>query len=597
MKKTFLVCILFLLLSPLAAEAAKVQFIFEDWDGPPVRVFVSRPVNIESDRPVVFVMHGTRRNAQDYRDQWHELAKQHDFLLVVPEFTRADFQGAEGYNLGNVFDPAGNAQPMARWSFSVIEPLFDEIRRRFGVTSEKYSMYGHSAGAQFVHRFLFHLPEARIEQAVVANAGWYMLPDLKTGYPYGFSGSVIGQRQLERALSTPVTVLLGEEDTDPEDPNLRRAPEALAQGEHRLDRGKTFYSAASNVAGELGVPFNWTLVKVPGADHDNRLMAIPASELLAPFEDIPVAIPEENIRQESKALKVMSFNAWGAGLNHGKPITETVAVLRQADADMIGLQETRAESDNCGAEDCPPGSTSVTAALAEALGYFHYESTQTNEASWGNAILSRYPIGKSTPNGLGVEIDVEGTTVHLFNIHLTDFPYQPYQLLGIEYGDAPFITREKELIEAARSARQSGLELLFEDIRSLPWDAEIVITGDLNEPSHRDWTRRAVASGLHPAAIRFPSVREIEKRRFVDVIRQVYPDEVARPAFTWTPLTEPDDINDHHDRIDYVFVRGRELTIRDAWIVGEKAPEADLVVTPWPSDHRAVLVEFLLQPR
>jgi hypothetical protein len=27
--------------------------------------------------------------------------------------------------------------------------------------------------------------------------------------------------------------------------------------------------------------------------------------------------------------------------------------------------------------------------------------------------------------------------------------------------------------------------------------------------------------------------------------------------------------------------------VLSAGIVGEKAPEADLVVTPWPSDHRA----------
>lgn len=98
--------------------------------------------------------------------------------------------------------------------------------------------------------------------------------------------------------------------------------------------------------------------------------------------------------------------------------------------------------------------------------------------------------------------------------------------------------------------------------------------------------------------VEFPSAYDVEKRGFVDALRRVHPDEIDYPAFTWTPTTSPDDPQDHHDRIDYVFVRDRfvKATIEHAYIVGEKSPEADIVVTPWPSDHRAVLVEVLLEP-
>ena len=37
-----------------------------------------------------------------------------------------------------------------------------------------------------------------------------------------------------------------------------------------------------------------------------------------------------------------------------------------------------------------------------------------------------------------------------------------------------------------------------------------------------------------------------------------------------------------------ILARGEDLTVDDASIVGEKRPEADIVVAPWPSDHRAV---------
>ena len=58
-----------------------IQFKFDGWDGPELRVFVSRSPGLAADRPVVFVMHGMRRNADDYRNQWHELALEHDVDL------------------------------------------------------------------------------------------------------------------------------------------------------------------------------------------------------------------------------------------------------------------------------------------------------------------------------------------------------------------------------------------------------------------------------------------------------------------------------------------------------------------------------------
>ena len=48
--------------------AAKVLFKVDTWAGPPVRVFATRPVYLAADRPVVFVMHGVDRNADEYRD-------------------------------------------------------------------------------------------------------------------------------------------------------------------------------------------------------------------------------------------------------------------------------------------------------------------------------------------------------------------------------------------------------------------------------------------------------------------------------------------------------------------------------------------------
>ena len=80
----------------------------------------------------------------------------------------------------------------------------------------------------------------------------------------------------------------------------------------------------------------------------------------------------------------------------------------------------------------------------------------------------------------------------------------------------------------------------------------------------------------------------------MDAFREVNPDPVERPAFTWTPTSEPDVKGDHHDRIDFVLARGEDLEVDDSVIVGEAQPEADVVVKPWPSDHRAVAATVTL---
>ena len=290
-------------------------------------------------------------------------------------------------------------------------------------------------------------------------------------------------------------------------------------------------------------------------------------------------------------LTVMSFNVWGGGANEQKPVDDTVAVIKAVNPDIIGIQETRLESDPCTADVCPAAGDSVAPKLAAALGYHYYDQTKQNDALWANAILSRYPIGKATPNDTGVEIMVDGRKVQVFNIHLDDSPYQPYQLLDIEYGDAPFLKTADEAVKAAEATRGSALKLLFDDMAAAGEADAAFVFGDFNEPSHRDWTESAVKAGLQPLVVPFPTVKAIEDKGFVDTFRAIYPDAGTKPGMTWTPTSEPTAKDDHHDRIDFALARAKNLQVISAGIVGEKAPEADIVVTPWPSDHRATMAK------
>jgi exonuclease III len=293
-------------------------------------------------------------------------------------------------------------------------------------------------------------------------------------------------------------------------------------------------------------------------------------------------------------LRVMSFNAWGGGAKEGKGVEETVAAIRAAGADSVGLQETRVEPDPRTPTACAGTGPSVAPAIAAALGWHYHDKTQQNGVLWANSILSRYPIGPATPNGLGVPVDVNGITLWMFNIHLDDEPYQPYQpcqLLGIEYGPAPFVTTEAEAIRFAGATRGPAMDLLAQDMTAAEGAAGIFVTGDVNEPSGLDWTGATVTAGQHPVAVNWPTTRRLTDAGFIDTYRAIFPDPVAKPAFTWSPRSDGAATDDHPDRIDVVLARGNGLTVTGAAIVGEDGPRSDRVVMPWPSDHRAVVAE------
>jgi poly(3-hydroxybutyrate) depolymerase len=271
--------LLLLCLSPFVASragaadaGAHASFLFEQ-AGHQVKVWHHRPAGLAADAPVLFVIHGVGRNGEEYLADWIDLANEHRFLLVVPEFSKKQFPGEESFNSGNLFNASGAPTPREQWSFSMIEPIFDAVRAQLGSTRTDYLIYGHSAGAQFVQRLLYLVPEARIARAVAANAGWYMLPDLGVNFPYGVRGTAVDAAALRRAFARRLVVLLGEADTDAKHPALRHTPEADAQGLHRFARGQFFFARARALAADLNTPFHWTLATAPGIAHSNKGMA------------------------------------------------------------------------------------------------------------------------------------------------------------------------------------------------------------------------------------------------------------------------------------------------------------------------------------
>jgi pimeloyl-ACP methyl ester carboxylesterase len=255
------------------------SFTFRDARGRPdlpITVFSHRPAQCAADCPILFVMHGNTRNAAGYRDHWVSWADALGFVVLAPEFTRRDWPGSRRYNQG---DMAAQADPQ-RWSFSVVEHLFDAVR----TTQTHYRIFGHSAGAQFVHRLLYALPHNRASLVLVANAGWYTLPEWREGkaaypWPHSLVGARVGEQGARAALGKPVVLLLGEADHKTDDADLDQAPGSQAQGPHRLARGLFYWDQIRALAAESGVGLAWTLVRVPGVGHDAKAM----TDAAAPF--------------------------------------------------------------------------------------------------------------------------------------------------------------------------------------------------------------------------------------------------------------------------------------------------------------------------
>jgi exodeoxyribonuclease-3 len=283
--------------------------------------------------------------------------------------------------------------------------------------------------------------------------------------------------------------------------------------------------------------------------------------------------------EDPSSLRVMTLNLYHGGTRLGQPLSQTVKAIQAAKADIVGLQETENQD----------GDSSVE--LARLLKWHHF--AQGGRTS----VISRYPIVGHTPKKWGVHVKLPaGIVVHAYNVHFHYIPYQPYQLARIPYGDFPFIKTEKEAVHWANEARgDQVLRMLSELKMSLKAGKVCFLTGDFNEPSHQDWTEAVAERGRIPIKVAYPTTLRITGAGMKDGFRAVRKDPIKEPGWTWTPTTKSTDPADRHDRIDFVFSSLPDSTVKQAAVVGESKVNAHVVVAPWPTDHRGVVVEYRIK--
>ena len=279
--------------SGLTAGAGQYQFQDPATDHP-VTVYYYKPNGYTADTPIVFVLHGLRRNAAEYRDSWAGYAEQNNLMVLVPLFTRDPYRGAAGYNLGNVFHPTNSLEARGRakpdelnarslWAFTLVERLFADFEAQREINNNpRYYLYGHGAGAQFAHRFALFMPEAHVEQIIVANSGWYTMPDGSIEWPYGTGGvPIVDDALLKSFYAQHMLLLSGGADTATRNTVMRQNRFTNAQGPHRLARANNYFAFAKQRAAAMGAPFNWQQWTVPGVGHSDSQMAPFAARYIA----------------------------------------------------------------------------------------------------------------------------------------------------------------------------------------------------------------------------------------------------------------------------------------------------------------------------
>lgn len=322
----FILLLLFVIQTMMRGECQNLptgtgSFIFSRYSpfiGKPIRVFYHIPVGQTDSLPVLMALHGDERDAQAYVNDWISAADQNGFMVFAPEFSEVNFPGGDGYNLANMFVDGDNPSsqtliPDSLWTFSVLDPLFLDIKSRTGNISEGYVAFGHSAGAQFLSRFLLFKPESRMQKAICANAGWYTVPDRNVNFPYGLGLSPATEPGIKQAFGKNLLVLLGKLDTNPNSSGLRHNQQADAQGLFRLARGRYFFAESEKIATALNTPLNWKLSEVAGVGHDHALMAKNAVPFV--LEAFSKPIPPTETEDEAD----LTFSAEGVRITDLQP--------------------------------------------------------------------------------------------------------------------------------------------------------------------------------------------------------------------------------------------------------------------------------------
>lgn len=280
------------------------------------------------------------------------------------------------------------------------------------------------------------------------------------------------------------------------------------------------------------------------------------------------------------AFKVMAWNILHGANDVADGKLHAINIIREINPDIILMVETY-------------GSGKI---IADSLGYhFHLvaaEGTKLDDKSVNLSIISRYPFGNriDTPFPFylgGREVLIQGRKVRLFSawFHYLPWEDQPEkmgknaeELLAWERTDSKYEMIQKLLPYISKYASEAD---------SIP----MVFGGDLNSPSHLDWSEET--KGIHNnLVVPWYSTKVLTDLGLKDSYRMLNPSTMKNPGITWHTKGKQD-----QHRIDYIFYKSPQLTAVKSetyhafWNEMIRLNNKEI---RYPSDHGFVVTTFQL---
>ncbi len=272
----------------------------------------------------------------------------------------------------------------------------------------------------------------------------------------------------------------------------------------------------------------------------------------------PATQPSPTARAAPVSLSLLVFNVEYGGSR------ATDAVMSDVDADVVGVLE----------------SYNRLPEIAKKAGYPYYDV--------GLQLLSKYPILEpSGADGLYSYIEVRpGEAVAIINTHLDYVQDGPNRLArGVPVAD---------VLATEKAVRLSSIQKLLPSARQLlgaHWP--VLLTGDLNEPSHLDWTAQTASQHGGAGPVDWPVSQAAMDAGLRDSYREAHPDPATEPGNTWGGVAGS---KGSPRRIDYAYVGG-PVDVISSEVVGERGGDSvDRGYPRWTSDHRAVLTQLKVTP-
>lgn len=164
-----------------------------------------RPEGME----LIVAMHGTGRSFTEYRDAFSAFARWNDCIVLAPLFPIGPL--GDGNRDGFKYMREGSI----RYDHALLA-MVDEIVQRYGLSCDRFGLFGFSGGGHFAHRFLMLQPQ-RLWAAAIGAPGSVTLLDPTRDWWVGtrnvaelFGAPV----DLDAIRQVPVQMLVGAADLE-----------------------------------------------------------------------------------------------------------------------------------------------------------------------------------------------------------------------------------------------------------------------------------------------------------------------------------------------------------------------------------------------